>query len=93
MTGARHPYYKSRPIPLEVSNQIGEDHTLILGFYNLFCCLQEKDGVQTVVGKNFESVVFDDSKDVFLEVSLSLSTHPSKDLISICHLSSSSGEC
>lgn len=45
VTGARHPYYKSQPIPLE-----------------------EKDGVQTVVGKNFESVVFDDSKDVFLEV-------------------------
>lgn len=30
--------------------------------------LEEKDGVQIVVGKNFESVVFDTSKDVFLEV-------------------------
>ncbi|KAI5067350.1 hypothetical protein GOP47_0017878 [Adiantum capillus-veneris] len=45
VSGARKPYYKSQPIPLE-----------------------EKEDVQIVVGKSFESIVMDTSKDVFLEV-------------------------
>jgi hypothetical protein len=82
------PYYKSEPIPIEVSTAsivyFGTFKTLTshpdsrfntVMTRHKFCLhiLQSKGDVRVVVGKTFDDIVLNSSQDVLLEVSLTLS--------------------
>ena len=70
--GKLKEFFKSQPIPETVRHSRSYTHTSAM-FWCLngsrhMVCLQNDGAVKVVVGKNFDDIVLDESRDVLLEV-------------------------